>query len=59
MYKRQYDNHYDQSRHEDNYPHDGNYRIAEPNTEDHTETVQNQHSNQNENREEGVSPHLN
>ena len=39
------DNHYDQSRHEDNYPHDGNYRIAEHNTEDRTETVQNQHSN--------------
>ena len=48
-----YDNHYDQSRHEDNYPPERNYRIAEPNTEDRTETVLNQHNNPNENREEG------
>ena len=33
--------------------------IAEPNAEDRTEPVQNHSNNSNENREEGVSPHLN
>ena len=41
------------------YTHLDVYKRQEHNTEDRTETVQNQHSNQNENREEGVSPHLN